>query len=183
MHTPRVRRPALCLALTLVACGSASRSGGLPPAVSGPDGTPAKSVDFELADARGGGALRLSDFRGRPTIIHFFATWCAPCEAEFQNLNQLAELHREKGDLAILGVSVDLDGKKLLPVFLEVRALAYPVALADEAMLHGQTPFGPLAAIPATYLVDAEGRHVDTFHGVVPYAHLKARLERLLASP
>jgi hypothetical protein len=83
---------------------------------------------------------------------------------------------------ARLGVALDLDGRKLLPMFLEVRGLAYPVGLADERMLHGETPFGPVRAIPATFLVDADGRHVETFQGVVPFAHLQARLDALIAA-
>lgn len=188
MHTPAVvapRNPLLGVALAALvapACGGV-RGTSAPPVVTGPDGKPAETVDFELADARGGGqALRLSDFRGRPVIVHYFTTWCAPCEAEFQNLNHLVDLHREKNDLAVLGVALDLDGRKLLPMFLEVRGLAYPVGLADERMLHGETPFGPVRAIPATFLVDAEGRHVETFQGVVPFAHLQSRLDALIAA-
>ncbi len=188
MHTPAVvapRNPLLGVALAALvapACGGV-RGTSAPPVVTGPDGKPAETVDFELADARGGGqALRLSDFRGRPVIVHYFTTWCAPCEAEFQNLNRLVDLHREKNDLAVLGVALDLDGRKLLPMFLEVRGLAYPVGLADERMLHGETPFGPVRAIPATFLVDADGRHVETFQGVVPFAHLQSRLDALIAA-
>jgi peroxiredoxin len=163
----------------VAACGG-PRPLAAPPPVGGPGGRTAETVDFELADARGQAPVRLSDFRGRPVVVHFFTTWCAPCEAEFQNLNALSAAHADAGDLAIIGVAMDLDGKKLLPVFLEVRGLAYPVLLADERMLHGETPFGPVRAIPATFLVDAAGRHVESFQGVVPYEHLKARLAPLL---
>lgn len=167
------------IALALAGCGGAPGGGGALGTVTGPAGRAAELVDFELSDARGPGAIRLSDFRGRPVVVHFFATWCAPCEAEYQNLNRLVESRQGKNDLAVLGIAVDLDGKKLLPVFLEVRKLVYPVALADERMLHGETPFGPVRAIPVTFLVDAQGRHVETWQGVVPYEHLRARLERL----
>lgn len=169
----------LSVSLTLAACG-APRPIAAPPPVAGPAGRVAETVDFELANARGGQPVRLSDFRGRPVVVHLFTTWCAPCEAEFQNLNALARAHAEAADLAIVGIALDLDGKKLLPLFLEVRGLEYPVLLADERMLHGQTPFGSVPAIPATFLVDAEGRHVESFQGVVPYEHLVSRLEPLL---
>lgn len=172
---------ALLVAVFAAACGG-PRAISAPPPVVGPGGRTAETVDFELADARGGQSVRLSDFRGRPVVVHFFTTWCAPCEAEFQSLNTLARAHGDTGDLAIVGVALDLDGKKLLPVFLEVRGLKYPVLLADERMLHGQTPFGVVPAIPATFLVDAAGRHVESFQGVVPYEHLKARLAPLLST-
>ena len=174
---------ALALGVALSACGG-SRPGprgqtGAP--VLGPGGRAAEALDFELADARGGGPIRLSDFRGRPVVVHFFTTWCAPCEAEFENFKRLVMAHAARGDLAVLGVSLDLDGKKLLPMFLEVRRLDYPVGLADERMLHGETPFGPVRAIPASFLVDATGRHVESYQGVVPFEHLRSRIERLTA--
>lgn len=169
-------------ALAATACGGV-RGGPVAPGVQRPGGRVAASLDFELADARGGLPLRLSDSRGKAVIVHYFATWCAPCEAEFQNLNHLAELHAARSDLAILGIAVDLDGAKLLPMFLEVRGLNYPVALADERMLHGETPFGPLPGIPATFLIDAEGRYVEGFRGVVPFSHLQSRLQAVLPVP
>ena len=172
-------RRARLLALALAGCGGVAPGGALAPVI-GPAGRAAEVVDFELADARSEGALRLSDYRGRPVVVHFFATWCAPCEAEYQNLNRLVGEHAGRNDVAVLGVALDLDGRKLLPVFLEVRKLDYPVGLADERMLHGETPFGPVRAIPVTFLIDAQGRHVETWQGVVPYEHLQGRLLRLI---
>ena len=181
-HLPRKCAPLALILAAVAACGTSRPLAARPPVI-GPGGRPAETVDFELADARGGKAHRLSDFRGRPVVVHLFTTWCAPCEAEFQNLNEIVRLHAEAGDVAILGISLDLDARKLIPVFLDVRKLNYPVAVADERMLHGETPFGTVRAIPATFLVDAEGRHVETFQGVVPFAHLNARLAPLLRPP
>ena len=66
---------------------------------------PATAVsDFALEDLDGH-TVRLSDFRGRPVLLNFWATWCTACAAELPDLIQLAK--RRPEDVAILGISLD----------------------------------------------------------------------------
>ena len=164
---------ALVVAL-LPGCGARGARGlrGLGPAST----DTAEVIDFELLDARTHQPVRLSDFRGRPVLIHYFTTWCAPCEAEFQNDAVLLEEHAGRNDLQILGISLDLDGRKILPTFMDVHDFKYPILLADERSLHGETPFGPVRAIPASVLLDKDGRVAERFSGVVPLERLRKRL-------
>ncbi len=60
--------------------------------------------DFALEDLNGR-TVRLSDFRGRPVLLNFWATWCTACAAELPDLIQLAK--RRPEDLVILGISLD----------------------------------------------------------------------------
>ena len=61
--------------------------------------------DFALTDLDGT-PVRLSDLRGRPVVINFWASWCGPCVEEFPLLRRAAEEHADAG-LAIVGVVVD----------------------------------------------------------------------------
>src|SRR5262245_27046664 len=63
------------------------------------------NLDFTLKDMYGKN-VRLADFRGRPIILNFWATWCGPCKAEIPALVALADQYKAQG-LTVLGVSVD----------------------------------------------------------------------------
>ena len=65
---------------------------------------PRPAPDFALTDLAGK-TVRLTDFRGRPVFINFWATWCTACWSE---LPELAKLHQRYGDqLVILGIALD----------------------------------------------------------------------------
>src|SRR5207245_4206477 len=73
--------------------------------------------DFELRSLDGG-RVSLSELRGKPVLLNFWATWCAPCRVEMPWLVELHEKYRAQG-LQIIGVSLDDSGSTQ-----EVAALA-----------------------------------------------------------
>jgi peroxiredoxin len=169
---------ALVIAAALTACGGARPLPGVPPPIGGPAGGTARTVALELPRLDGTPA-RLSDFRGRVVLVHFFTTWCTPCLEEIPVLDDLAHGEQALPDFVVLGVSLDTTPEALLPPFIELLRIRFPVLLADRAMLQGQTPFGALAAIPASFLIDPQGRHVETYVGLTPVDHLRRRVRSL----
>lgn len=59
---------------------------------------------FEFTDIKGRN-FKLDQFKGKTIILNFWATWCAPCVAEFPQLLELA--HREKDNIVFIALSVD----------------------------------------------------------------------------
>ncbi|PZP55236.1 MAG: hypothetical protein DI586_07515 [Micavibrio aeruginosavorus] len=66
--------------------------------------------DFSATDIRGR-KVRLSDFKGKIVILHFWATWCPPCVGEFPKLTAMANSFRD--DVVVLALSSDSQEKTI----------------------------------------------------------------------
>ena len=111
-------------------------------------GSPAP--DFQL-EALSGDAVRLSDFRGKPVLINFWATWCGPCRLEMPAIESRFEEH--KSDLVVLGINFDESAS-------DVRAFVQELGLTFTILLDPGGEVQKLYKIrgyPTTYLVDADG--------------------------
>ena len=113
----------------------------------------AANLDFVLKDMNGQ-TIRLADFKGRPMIINFWATWCGPCRAEMPEFIALADQYRSQ-KLVVLGVSVD-DKPDEIRKFAEEYHLNYPqlVGLDQEKF---QEAFQALDGVPVTWFIRADG--------------------------
>jgi peroxiredoxin len=110
-----------------------------------------RAEDFTVALLRGE-PLKLSEQRGKPVMINFWATWCAPCREEMPAMERLYRRHRERG-FVLLAVSVDADASLVRP-FLEQHKLTFPVALDSKMSL--ANAYG-VRALPSSFLVDRDG--------------------------
>lgn len=111
-------------------------------------------------DSLTGDALSLGDFAGRPVLLNFWATWCAPCIEEMPLLAGAAAQFDEQG-LAVLLIDVgeELD---LVRSFVEERGLDLPVALD----MNNETAYAyRVSAYPTSVLIDTAGRVVDVHRG------------------
>ncbi len=114
-------------------------------------GKPAASASF--LDPRGR-PVSLSDFRGRPLLVNFWATWCAPCVREMPTLDALAA--REDGGLQVLAISQDGDERaKVERFFAEYRLSALEPYLDPKLAVMAELGVDTL---PTTILYDSDGR-------------------------
>jgi cytochrome c biogenesis protein CcmG, thiol:disulfide interchange protein DsbE len=107
---------------------------------------------FTLDRLSGDGAVSLADYRGKPLVINFFASWCLPCKDEAPILQQTWERYRDRG-LVVLGVDAQDfrgDGRR----FVRRHGLTYPVAFDGKGSTLGR--FG-LTGFPETYFVAPDG--------------------------
>ena len=114
-----------------------------------PQGKPAPS--FALPDTNGK-TVSLQEFKGRPVIVTFWATWCGPCVAESDELNKLARKYER---LVILGLDVD-DEPDALQQFLQKRPLSYAVLKAGKIDGPVATSYG-VTGLPLTVVITANG--------------------------
>lgn len=96
----------------------------------------------------------LSQWRGRPILINFWATWCAPCIEEMPLLDTYA---RENPDVVVLGIASDEAAR--VREFLQRTPVEYPILLSGPGADDLSRRLGnERGVLPYSVLVDAEGR-------------------------
>src|SRR2546427_10389756 len=106
---------------------------------------------FAVARVRGGDGFRLKEQRGKPVLITFWATWCAPCREEMPAMERLHRRYKEQG-FVMLAVSVDSDPALVTP-FLALHKLTFPVAIDAKMELANMYR---VRALPSSFIVDRE---------------------------
>jgi len=106
--------------------------------------------DFAVSLVRGE-TFRLREQRGKPVMINFWATWCAPCREEMPAMERLYRKYKEQG-FVMLAVSVDSDPAVVTP-YLDAHKLTFPVAV-DAKMELANTY--RVRALPSSFIVDRE---------------------------
>jgi cytochrome c biogenesis protein CcmG, thiol:disulfide interchange protein DsbE len=177
------RRARRCLGLVLALSSIAAACGG-DDAGSAAGRTPSRksegvtqgggdlpSIEIEMAD---GTEVALTDVvDGRPLVVNFFASWCAPCRAEMPDF---AAVHGEVGDrVGFLGLAMQ-DTKGAAAELVELTGVAYPWGLDP-----GGEIFVELGgfAMPTTVYVTADGEVLGTDSGAIDEAQLRGRLDDL----
>lgn len=128
--------------------------------------------DFVLNDINGN-PVRLSDLQGRPVILNFWATWCAPCRVEMPDLQAAYNQHQADG-LVILALNREESAETVSAFFYDEMDLTFTPLLdeaGDVARLYN------VANYPTSFFVDRDG--------VVTAVHLglmtESQIERYLA--
>ena len=99
-----------------------------------------------------GNAVALADFAGKPLIVNFWATWCAPCIHELPALNRAAGLLAE--DAALLLVSVDRGGAEKAAPFLQERGIESVRTAYDPKSVWARAL--SLRGLPSTLIISGD---------------------------
>jgi thiol-disulfide isomerase/thioredoxin len=117
---------------------------------------PGNVPDISLADADGV-KHKLSEWKGRPLLINFWATWCAPCRREIPLLKALRH-ERAADGVEVVGIAVDF--RDAVQHYAREIGIDYPVLVGEQDGLDAIAAFGMDTVFPFTVFADRQGRIV-----------------------
>lgn len=131
--------------------------------------------DFQLP-ALDGSSVRLSDLRGRPVIVNFWATWCPPCRAEMPALQQVARRYEAQG-LTVLLVNQG-EPPAQVRAFLDSLGITLPTLLDNGTVALAYRVRG----LPTTVFIRPDGHIEDIVTGgPLTEPFLESKVQALLA--
>jgi thiol-disulfide isomerase/thioredoxin len=152
------------------------RSGGVDaPAVATARKIPEGLPDLALP-ALDGTAHRLTQWKGRPLLINFWASWCEPCRREIPLLEALRRERAPEG-LEIVGIAVDSDDAARN--YAAAQGIDYPVLVGQQGGLEAVNAFGMDTVLPFSVFVDASGRVLTLKVGELHRDEAELILDRL----
>lgn len=128
------------------------------------------TVEFTLKDLSDK-QVSLSDFRGRPVLVNFWATWCPPCRAEMPDLIAFQAQHQAEG-LQFLAIDTN-DERTPAEQFVRAHAMNFPVLYDSRGIVLATLGTD---ALPSTFLFDRSGHLVFQWTGQITAGVLEQRV-------
>ena len=135
---------------------------------------------LKLHDLKGA-SHTLEDYRGKPVLLNFWATWCVPCAAEMPLLSEMQKQYQ--GKILFIAASIDdEDMKPQVEAFIK-KHQGEALTVMMGATLDSLDDFGVNQGMPGTVFIDAEGKIVDRITGALKRPDLEQRLRKLAGEP
>jgi peroxiredoxin len=121
----------------------------------------------------------LSQWRGRPLVVNFWATWCPPCVEEMPDLQKARDAYGDRG-VEVIGIGIDNAAK--IAAFRDRHHLSLPLLVAGVGGSDLNRALGNASgALPYTVLIDADGRIRERHLGQVQPEQLRRWLDAMLS--
>lgn len=131
------------------------------------------AADFTLK-LLNGQEFRLSDHKGKPIFINFWASWCFPCAEEAAAIEKAYQEYSKKG-VVFVGIAVD-DTEEAARKFIKKYKLTFALGLDTGKIRESYTIYG----IPTTLFVNKQGRVTYLHMGGVTENLIKHELDKIL---
>jgi len=137
--------------------------------------TPAPKLIFsDIPGAR----RQFSQLKGKVIVVNFWATWCAPCKGEMPEFVKVYGAYRDRGVEFVGAANEPRSEKAKVREFMKAMEITFPVWL--EASEDHMKALGVGPGLPATVIMDAQGRVAARIAGVTDAAQLRELLDRVL---
>jgi thiol-disulfide isomerase/thioredoxin len=138
--------------------------------------TPAPKLVFsDIPGAR----RQFSQLKGKVIVVNFWATWCAPCRGEMPEFVKAYTAYRDRGVEFVGAANEPRSAKAKVREFMQGMEIQFPIWL--EASEDHMKALGVGPGLPATVIVDRQGRVAARITGVTDGAQLRELLDRILS--
>ena len=134
--------------------------------------------NFQVNKLNGGQKFSLSEFKGIPVVLNFWASWCAECRTEAIILEDFFQKHGlNKKKLMIIGIAIQ-DTTKKASAFVKYFGKTYPVGLDDDAG-NIALDYG-IYGVPETFFIDPDGKIFHKTIGMVTTELMEQKFKQFL---
>ncbi|HRQ38526.1 MAG TPA: TlpA disulfide reductase family protein [Chloroflexota bacterium] len=130
------------------------------------------AYDFSLVDLEGN-EVRLADFHGRPVILNFWATWCAPCRLEMPELQAAYSQYQDDG-LVILALNQEESPQLVRKFFYDDMGLTFTPLLDGEGLVADL--YGVNRLFPSSFFINGDGEITAVHRGMLVASQIEAYL-------
>jgi len=124
-----------------------------------------------------GKKVSLADYKGRPVLINFWATWCVPCKLEMPWFAEFRTKYQGQG-FEILGIAEDDAGKDEIAKSAKKLGATYPILLTDGKIANA---YGGVDVLPMSFYVDSKGVVQEQTAGLGSKDEVEANIKKLIA--
>lgn len=141
--------------------------------------------DFTLPLWGANNESTLSSFRGEIVVLNLWASWCPPCRDEMPDLVEFSDSYKDQG-VKVVGINMSTFEKneEAIAEFIEEYDVTYPTLLDQPINQTNQRgvieTLYQVSSIPATYILDKEGKISLPIRGRVNYDTLETEVKKLL---
>jgi thiol-disulfide isomerase/thioredoxin len=132
---------------------------------------------FTLVDLAGK-KVSLKDYKGRPVLVNFWATWCSPCKLEMPWFEEFRQKYGPQG-FEILGIAEDDAGKDEIAKAVKKINVSYPILLPDPKVAPA---YGGVDYLPQSFYVDRNGIVQTETSGLGSKDEIEANIKRLIGT-
>ena len=124
-----------------------------------------------------GKKVSLADYKGKPVLVNFWATWCAPCKLEMPWFAEFQKQYGPQG-FTILGIDQDPEaGKDKIQQTAEHLGVNYPVLLPNDEVAPA---YGGIDSLPTSFYVDRNGVVAEVTAGLGSKDEIEAHIRKIV---
>lgn len=148
------------------------------PTVSSSQTAKTAAPDFTVQDTNGN-TVSFSDFKGKPVVLNFWASWCPPCKAEMPDYEKMYQQYRNKGVVFLMVNMTDGSRETTVTAKQFLKDSKYTFSAYFDVKSNAADTYG-ISSIPDSIFIDKNGKIANAYEGMIDAATMKNNIEAII---